>query len=344
MKQVVIGGCGFIGYNLCLNLLEQGNEIIVLDNLSRKGSARNLVSLQEQYKSLVKFDQCDIRHDIQLMSGHFANADVIYQLAGQVAVTTSIVDPRQDFEINARGTFNVLEAMRASHSKAILIYASTNKVYGGMEEIRIASNDTSYYYQDYPNGISEGQQLDFHSPYGCSKGAAEQYVRDYSRIYGLSTICFRQSCIYGPNQFGIEDQGWVAWFTIAACYNKQIYIYGDGKQVRDVLHVNDLIDAYQLGISHIAKTNGQIYNIGGGPSNVSSLLKLLGMLEKNLDRKIPYTFSDWRPGDQPVYISDITKFTAATGWRPRISFERGLHTLIEWTRANHEALQSVGII
>lgn len=344
MKHVVVGGCGFIGYNLCLYLLEQGNSIVVLDNLSRKGSARNLVMLQERYKNLVKFDQCDIRYDVQLMSGHFTDADVIYLLAGQVAVTTSVLDPRQDFEINAHGTFNVLEAIRNSYSKAILIYASTNKVYGGMEEIRIASNSTSYFYQDFPDGISEKQQLDFHSPYGCSKGAAEQYVRDYSRIYGLKTICFRQSCIYGPNQFGIEDQGWVAWFTIAAMYGKQIFIYGDGKQVRDVLHVNDLIQAYQLGINHIEETNGQIYNIGGGPKNVSSLLNLLSLLEQKLERTIPFRFSDWRPGDQPVYISDITKYKNTTGWVPRISFNDGLQSLVDWAQTNKDALFSVGII
>jgi CDP-paratose 2-epimerase len=318
--------------------------VTVLDNLSRKGSARNLINLLAKYGRRVVFEQCDVRNDIKLIAKHMTDADIVYLLAGQVAVTTSVVDPRQDFEINALGTFNVLEAMRDAKSKAILIFASTNKVYGGMEEVRIASNDSAYYYQDSPNGITEDQQLDFHSPYGCSKGAAEQYVRDYSRIYGLRTICFRQSCIYGPNQFGIEDQGWVAWFTIAAIHGKQVHVYGDGKQVRDVLHVDDLIDGYDAAIKNIDKTNGQIYNIGGGSGNVSSLLNLLSLLEHKLGKKIPYQFGDWRPGDQPVYISDITKFSSATGWRPKITFESGINSLIAWTKKNEEALHSVGII
>ena len=344
MKHVVIGGCGFIGYNLSEYLLNEGHQVVVLDNLSRRGTTMNLSNLNSKSTGDFTFEQCDIRLDNPILEKHIADADVVYHLAAQVAVTTSVVNPLLDFEINLKGTFNILEAARKTKSKAVIIYASTNKVYGGMEEIRIENNGSRYYYVDYPDGISESQQLDFHSPYGCSKGGAEQYIRDYSRIYGLKTICFRQSCIYGPNQFGIEDQGWVAWFTIAAIYNKSISIYGDGMQVRDVLHVSDLIQAYQACVDNIDKTNGQIYNLGGGRVNVASLLELLNLLEEKIGRDIPYKFADWRPGDQPVYISDIKKITTETNWKPLVSFDQGIDTLIEWVQSNKQTLKSVGII
>lgn len=345
MKHVIIGGCGFIGFNLAVELLEKGNEVLVLDNVSRKGSAHNLLRLMNHpFSQNLTFQHCDIRLDKHILARVVNDADVIYHLAAQVAVTTSVVNPLLDFEINLLGTFNIIEAMRSQGSKAILIYASTNKVYGGMEEITIVEGEEHYYYKDMKNGIPESQNLDFHSPYGCSKGAAEQYIRDYSRIYGLRTICFRQSCIYGPNQFGIEDQGWVAWFTIASMYNKPITIFGNGKQVRDVLHVKDLIDGYQMAISNIGVTNGQIYNMGGGAEHQLSLLKLIAMLEQKLDKKILFTFGDWRPGDQPVYVSDIAKVTRDTGWKPKIAFHEGINALLSWSRENEEILTQVGII
>lgn len=344
MKHLIIGGCGFIGYNLSSYLLEKGNQVTVLDNLSRRGTTTNLLRLQEKFANKLEFEQCDIRVDSQILEKHIKNAGAIYHLAGQVAVTTSVQDPVLDFEINLRGTLNVLEAARKTDCKGIIIYASTNKVYGGMENINVNNDGSKYYYANLPNGISEEQQLDFHSPYGCSKGGAEQYVRDYSRIYGLKTICFRQSCIYGPNQFGIEDQGWVAWFTIAAIYGKPISIYGDGMQVRDVLHVNDLITAYQAGIDNINKTNGQIYNIGGGSNNISTLLNLLNLLEQKIEQEIPYTLGDWRPGDQPVYVSDITKFSNTVNWSPKIAFDQGIDSLVQWAKENESTLKNTGII
>lgn len=345
MKHVIIGGCGFIGYNLAVDILDRGEEVLVLDNLSRKGSTHNLNRLYQHAKaSSFAFRQCDIRIDRYILEESLGDADVIYLLAAQVAVTTSVTNPQLDFEINLMGTFHVIEAMRHQNSKAILIYASTNKVYGGMEEIKIVEGDEYYYYADLEKGIPESQNLDFHSPYGCSKGGAEQYIRDYSRIYGLKTICFRQSCIYGPSQFGIEDQGWVAWFTIASIYNKPITIYGNGKQVRDVLHVKDLISCYETAIKKIDQTNGKIYNVGGGKDHQLSLLRLLSMLETHLEKKIKYSFSDWRPGDQPVYISDISKITQETGWEPQIPFEEGVLALVDWSKSNSEILKQVGII
>ena len=344
MKHLIIGGCGFIGFNLAEYLIEKGESVLILGNLSRNGTTENLERLKAHESSLLNFKVCDIRIDKDILAECVQNVDVVYHLAAQVAVTTSVTDPQLDFDINLLGTFNILEAVRNNNSSAIVLYASTNKVYGGMEEIVIQKSESSYYYRDYPNGISEQQQLDFHSPYGCSKGAAEQYIRDYSRIYGLKTVCFRQSCIYGPNQFGIEDQGWVAWFTIASLYNKPITIYGDGLQVRDVLHVNDLIQAYQSAISSIDKTNGQIYNVGGGMNKTSSLINLLNLLREKLKKEINPGFSDWRPGDQPVYISDTSKFTRDTGWEAKIHFSEGLDSLIDWARIHKTTLSKVNII
>lgn len=345
MHNVILGGCGFIGYNLALDLLNRGEQVTVLDNLSRKGTTHNLQNLyNHSFARYFQFRHADIRLDQKVLEEVVGQADVVYHLAAQVAVTTSVIDPGLDFQINLLGTFNVLEALRKTKSKAILIYASTNKVYGGMEEIIIEKGEDQYYYRDKPLGIAEDQNLDFHSPYGCSKGAAEQYTRDYTRIYGLKTICFRQSCIYGPSQFGIEDQGWIAWFTIAAMYGKPITIYGDGMQVRDVLHVSDLIKGYRAAIQNIERTNGQIYNMGGGPNNQLSLLKLLSILELKLGKKIPFSFDKWRPGDQPVYVSNISKIMEQSGWHPEISFDKGLDALLDWAKDNRAILTQVGII
>ena len=262
-------------------------------------------------------------------------AEVIVHLAGQVAVTTSVTHPRQDFEANALGTFNALEAARASGRDPIFIYASTNKVYGGMEEVALYEERTRWRYADLPFGCPEGQPLDFHSPYGCSKGAGDQYVRDYARIYGLPTVVMRQSCIYGPRQFGIEDQGWVAWFVIAAVMERPITIYGDGKQVRDVLYVEDLLDAYDLAIAEIDKVKGEVYNIGGGPQNVMSVWAEFGpLLEKLLGRSIPVRHGDWRPGDQKVFYADIRRAERAFGWKPKIGAQGGVNKLFEWVNEN----------
>ena len=334
-KYLVTGGAGFIGCNSARRVLERGDSLVVVDNLSRKGTAQNLAWL----RTLGDFDfvESDIRDAAameRLFSDH-GDADVVLHLAGQVAVTTSVQDPRGDFEINALGSLNLLEGVRKAGVRPLLIYASTNKVYGGMEEIAIEERETNYAYRDYPLGISDTSPLDFHSPYGCSKGAADQYFRDYARIYGIPTMVCRQSCIYGPRQFGVEDQGWVAWFIIAAVMGKPITIYGNGKQVRDVLYVDDLIDAYFLAAERPDFVSGKVYNVGGGPAFTMSIWAEFGpLLEGMLGRTIPISQGDWRPGDQPVYISDIRKIEADLGWRPKHSVEIGTRKLFDWIQAN----------
>jgi len=334
-RYLVTGGAGFIGSNYVANLLKRGEKVTIYDNLSRAGSVLNLKWLQETFGGesfgLIKED---VRNAQGLLSAA-KDADVIVHLAGQVAVTTSVIDPREDFEINALGTFNALEAARASGRKPIFLYTSTNKVYGGMENARVEETDVDYRYADFPMGVSEEQPVDFHSPYGCSKGCGDQYVRDYARIYDLPTVVFRQSCIYGAHQFGIEDQGWIAWFIIAAVMGKPISIYGDGKQVRDVLYVEDLVNAYDAAISHIEIAAGQVYNIGGGPQKTMSVwAQFSPLLEKLTGHAIPVKHGDWRPGDQRIYVSDIRKAQKELGWEPAIGVEEGLSRLYQWVVTN----------
>jgi CDP-paratose 2-epimerase len=337
-QQITItGGAGFIGSNLAHRLLAQGHRLTIFDNISRSGGGQNLDWLRHEFGAdafrLVKGELADLTAVQRACEG----AQRIYHLAGQVAVTTSVTNPRADFESNALGTFNVLEAARTVADNPVLLYASTNKVYGGMEDVKVVEDDTRYCYADYAHGIPETQTLDFHSPYGCSKGAGDQYVRDYNRIFGLRTVVARQSCIYGYRQYGIEDQGWVAWFIIAALKGRPIRIYGNGKQVRDVLFIEDLLDAYEALVKGIAVTAGQIYNIGGGPENTMSIWTEFGpRLEQLLGRPIPVAHGEWRPGDQPVYISDIRKVEREIGWRPRVSVEEGTRRLYEWIRDNQE--------
>src|SRR5512140_703703 len=264
---LITGGAGFIGSNYVSRLIQRGEQVTIFDNLSRPGARMNLEWLRETYgDNAFKLITADVR-DAKSIQDAARDAAVIVHLAAQVAVTTSVSKPREDFEINAQGTFNVLEAARAARHKPVVIYASTNKVYGGMDDVRVVEQGTRYAYESLPNGASEAQPLDFHSPYGCSKGTGDQYVRDYFRIYGLPTVVFRQSCIYGTRQFGVEDQGWVAWFVIAAVTGHPISIYGDGKQVRDLLFVEDLLDAYDAALQRIDKAAGQVYNVGGGQPN-----------------------------------------------------------------------------
>jgi CDP-paratose 2-epimerase len=263
------------------------------------------------------------------------DADVIVHLAGQVAVTTSVTNPRDDFEANALGTFNTLEAARLSGRDPIFIYASTNKVYGGMDDVKLTEEATRWLYADLKHGCPETQPLDFHSPYGVSKGAGDQYVRDYARIYGLRSVVLRQSCIYGPRQFGIEDQGWLAWMIIAAVTGRRITIYGDGKQVRDVLHVNDLLNAYDAAVEKIEVAKGQIYNMGGGPRNVMAIWAEFGpILERLLGKKIEVDRADWRPGDQKVFYADFRKAQRELGWEPKIDLEEGIEMLFNWVKEN----------
>lgn len=333
MKRLIIGGAGFIGSNMAEYLLNNGNEVTIFDNLSRGGSEKNLKWLKEKFPTL-RFVNGDIRTDINKLNEEVSDADVVYNFAAQVAVTTSVNNPREDFEINALGAFNVLEAARLSPKPPILFYSSTNKVYGGMEDTGVIEKDGHYGYQNLLNGVSENQPLDFHSPYGCSKGAADQYFRDYSRIYSLKTVVFRQSCIYGERQFGIEDQGWLAWFAIASIQNRPITIYGDGKQVRDVLYIKDLIMAYEKALENIETTAGRVYNIGGGIDYAISLKESLAILEETIGKKIELNFDEWRPGDQKVFISDTSRAKTEFGWEPSTDPKKGIGMLVNWIKEN----------
>jgi CDP-paratose 2-epimerase len=334
-NYLITGGAGFIGSNYVYRLLARGENVTIFDNLSRAGAPRNLDWLDKTFgKDSFRLIIGDVRN-ASLVADSAHGSDVIVHLAGQVAVTTSVTNPREDFENNALGTFNVVEAARLSGRNSILIFASTNKVYGGMDDVEVVEDATRWHYKELPFGAPESQPLDFHSPYGCSKGTGDQYVRDYHRIYGLPTVVFRQSCIYGPRQFGIEDQGWVAWFVIAAVMGRPITIYGDGKQIRDLLHVSDLIDAYDLAVEKIDDAAGQVYNLGGGPSNTLAIWTEFGpMLEELTGHNIPVGRGDWRPGDQKVFVADIRKAARELGWTPRISVEEGVRKLFEWVREN----------
>ena len=334
MNALITGGAGFIGSNLAHRLVGQGHAVTVFDNLSRPGAEKNVAWLRDEWRDRWTLLEADLRDSAALCRAA-ENADVIYHLASQVAVTTSVQDPRHDFESNALGTFNVLEAARQSDRRPIVLYASTNKVYGGMEDVAVIEGETGYAYRDYPYGIPETYPLDFHSPYGCSKGAGDQYVRDYARIYGLPTVVFRQSCIYGTRQFGVEDQGWVAWFLIAAVTGQPISIYGDGKQVRDLLWVDDLLDLYDVAVARIDVAAGQVYNVGGGPANTLAVWEELGpMLTSLLGRQIPVTYHDWRPGDQHIFVADVRKAERELGWRPTTGREEGVRRLYEWVVEN----------
>ena len=335
-KTLVTGGCGFIGCNWVDRLLARGERVVTFDNLSRRGSEKNAEWLRAKYGSRFELMRADIR-DARAIADAARDADAIYHFAAQVTVTTSVSDPREDFEINALGTFNVLEAARASGRNPLFLFASTNKVYGGMEDVAIVEKQTRYEYRDFRGGVSEAQPLDFHSPYGCSKGAADQYAHDYFRIYGLPTVVLRQSAIYGYRQFGVEDQGWLAWFIIAAVTGKPITIYGDGKQVRDMLFIDDLLDAYDAATTRIDRIAGQVYNIGGGPRNTISVwVEFAPLLEKLLGRKIPIQRGDWRPGDQRVCVYDTSKAKRELGWEPRVGVQDGVAKLYRWVKENRE--------
>lgn len=332
---LITGGAGFIGSNYVHRLLHRGEQVTIYDNLSRAGASKNMAWLEDTFgkdgSRLIVGDVADGAHLMEAAE----DTDVIVHLAGQVAVTISVTNPRDDFDANALGTFNALEAARASGRDPVFVYASTNKVYGGMDDVALAEQPTRWRYRDLEHGCPESQPLDFHSPYGCSKGAGDQYVRDYARIYGLRSVVFRQSCIYGPRQFGIEDQGWIAWMTIAAVTGRRITIYGDGKQVRDILHVDDLLDAYDAAVEKIDVAAGQVYNLGGGPGNVMSVWAEFGpILEKLLGDAIPVARSDWRPGDQKVFYADIRKAERELGWIPKIEVEQGVEMLFEWVNKN----------
>jgi CDP-paratose 2-epimerase len=338
MRILITGGAGFIGCNLAEACIRAGHQVTLFDNLARRGSDANLAWLR-QTCGAANFDF--VRGDIRDYDAILAAAQgqqAVYHLASQTAVTTSVTDPRPDFEINALGSFNVVEAARHAGDDPIFIYSSTNKVYGGMEDAPAVETPLRYMLPQYPDGVDETRPLDFHSPYGCSKGSADQYVRDYQRIYGLRSVVFRQSCIYGQRQMGVEDQGWVAWFIIAAVTGRPITIYGNGKQVRDLLHVDDLVRAFQMATARIDVTAGQVYNLGGGPSNTLAVwTEFQPLLEDVLGQPVEAAaFRDWRPGDQPVFVADVRKAGRDFGWQPQVSLREGIARLAAWVKGNRD--------
>ncbi len=331
LRLLVTGGAGFIGANAVARYMQRGHDVVVVDNLSRPKSEKNLEWLRRQ--GVFKFFNTDIRdRDLYALFHSAKPFDIVLHLAAQTAVTTSIVNPVYDFEVNATGTLNLLEAVRKSSQDPIFIFSSTNKVYGNLENFELTERETRYEFIGGRKGIAENQPLDFHSPYGCSKGCADQYVRDYARIYGLRTVVLRQSCIYGPHQYGVEDQGWLAWLTIACLTGETITIYGDGKQVRDVLYIDDLLDCFDKVVENIKFAKGEVYNIGGGHLNQLSLLEFLNILSSLAGRKLTWDYSQIRQGDQEIYVSDITKARDELDWAPSTELHEGLLRLYDWIK------------
>jgi CDP-paratose 2-epimerase len=337
MRILITGGIGFIGTNLADRLLSEGNEVVLFDNFGRAGVDVNLNWLQQQYRDGIQFVKGDVR-DYELLEKAMEGSEIIFHLAAQVAVTTSVTNPQEDFSINAQGTLNVLEAARRQRPMPMVLYTSTNKVYGGIEHLKIVQRPTRYEFENLPYGVSENCPLDFHSPYGCSKGAADQYVRDYYRIYGLPTIVFRMSCIYGPHQCGTEDQGWVAHFALTSLRGGRLTIFGDGKQVRDLLYVEDLVELMSRACAEIKHTAGQIFNVGGGPANTISVwTELRDPLERLVGALPPVNYGDFRPGDQRIYVSDIRKAQERLKWAPKVGISDGLRLMVEAWRKDREA-------
>ncbi len=333
---LITGGSGFVGVNLADRLLSEGKKVMVFDNLCRTGVENNLFWLKEKYKHNLQIMIADIR-DKAAVNAAVANADQVFHFAAQVAVTSSLENPFHDFEVNAQGTLNLLEAIRNTEHQPPVLFTSTNKVYGGLDDLGIVMNGTRYHPENTfyrQNGISENRNLEFHSPYGCTKGVADQYMLDYARTFGLKTVVFRMSCIYGPHQFGTEDQGWVAHFLIQAMKNKPITLYGDGKQVRDILFVEDLVNAFILAMENISLVSGNAFNMGGGVNNTVSLLELCDLIGEIAGKKPEVRFDEWRPSDQKYYVSDFGKFAGVTGWTPNIDSNEGVQRLYQWLLEN----------
>jgi CDP-paratose 2-epimerase len=331
---LITGGAGFIGANVASRLLAAGERVILLDDLSRPLVERNVAWLRETHGPQLELRLADVRDRVAVRDA-VDQSDHVFHFAAQVAVTTSLEDPLRDFDVNARGTLNVLEAIRTAKAPPSIVFTSTNKVYGALDDVALVDSAKRYEPSDRAlreNGISEQRRLDFHSPYGCSKGAADQYVLDYAHTFGLRAVVFRMSCIYGPRQFGTEDQGWVAHFLIQAMRQEPITIYGNGKQVRDVLFVGDLVDALLLARANIGQLAGEAFNIGGGAKSTLSLLELLDIAEALEGRRPRVTFAPWRTADQRYYVSDTEKFSGCTGWRPEHGVEKGIERLHEWLR------------
>ena len=333
---LITGGAGFIGSNVAHRLLSAGYRVRLLDNLSRSGVERNLRWLIETHGDMVDIEVPDVRN-FSVIKQAVKDASQVFHFAAQVAVTSSLADPIEDFEINARGTLNLLEAIRSSDNQPPLIFTSTNKVYGTLGDLQFTKGATRYAPVDSfirERGIAENRPLDFHSPYGCSKGAADQYVIDYARTYRMRALVFRMSCIYGPHQYGNEDQGWVAHFVIRSVTGKPITIYGDGKQVRDILFIDDLVDAFLLAQQHMRRLSGSAFNIGGGPANTISLLELLDLITELHGGDLSIEFESWRAADQRYYVADTSKFAAMTGWKPKVGVREGIRRLYEWLMAS----------
>jgi len=339
MKLLITGGCGFLGSNLAAHALTQGMELCIFDSLYRHGSQSNLEWLRG--RGSFEFVHGDIRNanDVQRVIAR-VKPDAVFHLAGQVAMTTSIADPRMDFEVNSLGTLNLLEAVRAIVPGAVVIYSSTNKVYGDLEQYQYSETDTRYVCVEQPEGFDEQTPLDFHSPYGCSKGSADQYLRDYHRIFGLKTVVFRHSSMYGGRQFATVDQGWIGWFcqmaaqTRAGLRQEPFTISGSGKQVRDVLHAEDMISLYYSTLQHADAAAGQAFNIGGGIANSLSLLELFGLLEAEIGQPLQYSKLPPRESDQRVFVADITKIKKLTGWEPRVNAKAGVSQMLAWVTSN----------
>ncbi len=344
---LVIGGAGFIGSNLAHGLLADGYHVTVFDNLSRPGVERNLDWLRRDAGDRLHFIRGDIR-DAAAVSTAVSDVTAVYHLAAQTAVTTSLEDPRDDFSINAQGTLNVLEAMRRTGRKVPVIFSSTNKVYGSLGDMAVREQDGRYLPADAhlrAHGIGEDRPLDFCTPYGCSKGVADQYVLDYATSYGLPTAVLRMSCIYGPRQFGTEDQGWVAHFLIAALKGQPINVYGDGKQVRDILFVDDAIAAYRAVLANIGTVAGRAFNLGGGPGNDVSVNQVLAEIARVTGRDLDIARGPWRQGDQHYFVADTRRLQNELGWQPRTDWRSGIARLLDWlvqervaTRATQRAV------
>jgi len=326
---LITGGAGFIGSNLADALLSAGEPVVVLDNLDRDGVEANIEWLRERHGRALRVEVGDVA-DAARVTPLVLGAGRVYHLAAQVAVTTSIADPAHDFRNNLVGTFNVLEAARSAPTPPSILFTSTNKVYGGLSDVRVEKDGDMYIYADGRRGISEEARLDFLSPYGCSKGAADQYVRDYARIYGIPTVVFRMSCVYGTRQFGTEDQGWVAHFARALLGGAPITIFGDGCQVRDVLWIGDLVSAMRTAMERVKERPGEVFNIGGGAENAVSIRQVIDQLMQITDREVPVELAPWRPGDQRIYVTDTGRAEERLDWRPRTNWDDGLLRLVEW--------------
>ena len=342
-RTLITGGAGFVGTSLAQRLARQDSHVVVLDDLSRPGVRKNLRWLREHHQTRLTVFEADVGDPLAVRDA-LVGVDRVFHFAAQVAVTTSVTDPRSDFAVNLGGTLNLLEEIRRLDDPPPLLFSSTNKVYGDLDDVTLTSTSGRYEPKDRSlrtHGISEARPLSFCSPYGCSKGGADQYVLDYAKSYGLPTVVFRMSCIYGPHQQGNEDQGWVAHFVKKAMHGERITLYGDGRQVRDVLYVDDLLDAMLLAVDDIGRFGGQAFNMGGGSASTVSLLELLELLGELCGVRPDVEFGPWRIGDQRWYVSDTRAFRRASGWRPRVGVADGVERLYSWLRSQDRRLSVV---